>query len=349
MKPVAPVTYSPALDGIRALAALVVVVHHARVPGSPGGFFGVDVFFVLSGYLITRLLIVEHEREGCLRLGHFLIRRLRRLLPALLLMLAAYLLLAPWVFPDVMFSKHLRDAVLTAFYVVNYAPHLGGYVSELAHVWSLAVEMHFYLLWPIVLLGLLRLPSSLAIAIIAMLYIFATAWRWWGAENFATPWAFYVRTDTHCSGLLLGCLLGYLNVTIHRYWALAGLLLLAFAITFFSTMWMPTVRYGFTIAEIGAALLLLAQPSWLGWGLLAWLGRMSYGLYLWHYPVMRALRDWVGSEHWLLILIVGGGLGLLGAVMSYYFVERRFYVPGFARLRSSAPARSASREASIPP
>lgn len=342
MKLSARVAYNPALDGIRALAALIVVVHHARVPGSPGGFFGVDMFFVLSGYLITRLLVVEHEREGYLRLGHFLIRRLRRLVPAMLLMLVVYLLLAPWVFPDVLFSKHFRDAALTAFYVVNYAGYLGGFVSELAHVWSLAVEMHFYLLWPVVLLGILRLPRWLAIAVIASLYIVATAWRWWGAENFATIWTFYVRTDTHCSGLLLGCLLGYLNVTLHRYWAIAGLLLLAFAITFFSTMWLPTVLYGFTIAELGAALLLLAQPSWLGWGLLAWLGRMSYGLYLWHYPIMRALRDWVGSEQWLFILIVGGGLGLLGAVLSYYFIERRFYRPGFAKLQPSVSSSAAS-------
>lgn len=337
MTPPTRITYSPALDGIRALAALIVVVHHARVPGSPGGFFGVDVFFVLSGYLITRLLLVEQEREGCLRLGRFLVRRLRRLVPALLLVLAVYLLLAPWVFPDVMFSKHFRDAVLTAFYVVNYAAYLGGFVSELAHVWSLAVEMHFYLLWPIVLLVILRLPRTWAIVVIVSLYMTATAWRWWGAENFAHMWSFYVRTDTHCSGLLLGCLLGYMNIMLHRYWAAAGLLILAFAITFFSTMWMPTARYGFTIAELGAALLLLAQPSWLGWGLLAWLGRMSYGLYLWHYPVMRALRDWVGGEHWLFILVVGGGLGLLGAMMSYYFVERRFYTPGFARVRNNTP------------
>lgn len=337
MKSGTAVSYSPALDGIRALAALVVVVYHARMSGLTGGFFGVDVFFVLSGYLITRLLIAEHERSGRVRLGRFISRRLRRLLPALLLMLAVYLLVSPWVFPNLAPGKHLRDALLTVLYVVNYASFLGGAVSVLGHVWTLAVEMHFYLLWPLVLLGLLRLPRGLAIACIALLYVLATAWRWWGAENLTHLWAFYVRTDTHCSGLLLGYLLGYLNMTIHRHWAWLGLLILAFAMTFFSTVWLPTARYGFSIAELGAALLLLAQPAWLGGTLLAWLGRMSYGLYLWHYPVIRAMRDWVGTDQWLLVLAVGGALGLLGAVLSYYLVERRFYRPGFARRERPRP------------
>lgn len=335
MKAGAAVSYNPALDGMRALAALIIVIYHARLPGLSGGFFGVDVFFVLSGYLITRLLVVEFQRSGELQLVNFVKRRLRRLLPALLIMLVIYLLVSPWAFPDVAPSKHLRDALLTAFYVVNYASLLGGPVSVLGHVWTLAVEMHFYLLWPLFLLFILRLPRSRAITCIGLLYVLATGWRWWGVENLTHLWSFYVRTDTHCSGLLLGCLLGYMNVTVHRYWAVAGLLLLGFAVTFFSTMWMPTVRYGFTIAEIGAGLLLLAQPSWLGWGLLAWLGRMSYGLYLWHYPIMRALREWIGSEHGMLILAVGGGLGLLCAVLSYYLVEREFYSPRFLRAGAS--------------
>lgn len=331
MNPGAGVSYSPALDGMRGLAALVVVVYHAHMPGLTGGFFAVDLFFVLSGYLITRLLIAEHLRSGRIALGRFINRRLRRLLPALLLMLAVYLLLSPWVFPNVTPGKHLRDAVLTASYLVNYASFLGGPVSILAHVWTLAVEMHFYMIWPLILLGILRLPRGLAIACMVLLYFLATGWRWWGAENFTHLWAFYVRTDTHSSGLLLGCLLGYLNMTIHRHWAWLGLLILAFAMTFFSTVWLPTARYGFSIAELGAAILLLAQPAWLGAALLAWLGRLSYGLYLWHYPVMRVLRDWAGIDQWLLVLAVGGGLGLLGAALSYYLVEWRFYRPVFAR------------------
>lgn len=328
-----PLHYSPALDGIRALAALTVAVYHARFPGLAGGFFGVDVFFVLSGYLITRLLVDEHGREGGLRLDRFISKRVRRLLPALLLMLLVYLLTAPWLFPDVAFSKHLLDAFLSAFYLVNYATALEMPVAVLGHVWSLAVEMQFYLLWPLVLIGLLRLPKPVAMGLILVLYLLATALRWWAGEHLAS-WAFYPRTETHCSGLLLGCLLGYAGVTIHRYWALAGLLMLFFAMTFFSTMWMPTVVYGFTIAEIGAALLILAQPAWLGGSMLAWLGRMSYGLYLWHYPIMRLVRDRDGWE-WPEVLLLGGGLGLLLAVLSHYLLERRFHQPRFSVSRNS--------------
>ncbi|KRW60231.1 acyltransferase family protein [Stutzerimonas nitrititolerans] len=324
--------YSSALDGIRALAALAVAIYHARFPGLPGGFFGVDVFFVLSGYLITRLLMNEHSRQTGIRLGRFIIRRVRRLLPALALMLLTYLLTTPWLFPDVAFTKHLRDAFLSAIYVVNYATALGSGVSVLGHAWSLAVEMQFYLLWPLLLLGLMRLPKPIALGLILVLYVLATALRWWSSEHLAI-WAFYPRTETHCSGLLLGCLLGYAGVSIHRHWAVVGLVVLFLAMTFFSTAWMPTVRYGFTIAEIGAALLILAQPAWLGGSMLAWLGRMSYGLYLWHYPIMRLVRDRDGWE-WPEVLLLGGGLGLLLAVLSHYLLERRFHQPRFSVSRN---------------
>ena len=328
MRAAGGVAYSGALDGIRALAALLIVVYHAHFPGLPGGFLGVDVFFVLSGYLITRLLLAESERTGGVRLGRFMWRRLRRLLPALLLMLLVYLVVAPLWFSEAPMSKHLRDAGLTVAYLANFAPYLGGPVSILGHVWSLEIEMHFYLLWPLVFLGLLRLPRSLGLVVIFIFYVLATSWRWWGAAHFGDVWAFYVRTDTHCSGLILGCLLGYANVRIHQYWAVLGALLLAFAVTFYSTRWIVTAQYGFTVAELGAAMLVLAQPSWLGGAVLSWLGRMSYGLYLWHYPIMRIVRerdDWAWHE----VLLLGACLGLLFAIVSYYFVERRFYRPRF--------------------
>ncbi len=168
--------------------------------------------------------------------------------------------------------------------------------------------------------------------LILVLYLLATALRWWAGEHLAS-WDFYPRTETHCSGLFLGCLLGYARVAIHRYWAVVGVITLFYAMTFFSTRWMPTVIYGFTIAEIGAALMILAQPAWLGGSMLAWLGRMSYGLYLWHYPIMRLVRDRDGWE-WPEVLLLGGGLGLLLAVLSHYLLERRFHQPRFSVSRN---------------
>ena len=317
------IRYSPSLDGIRALAALVIVFYHARPPSFSGGFFGVDVFFVLSGYLITRLLVVEYETQGRLHYGAFIVRRLRRLLPAFLVFLAVYVLVTPLFFVDVPWVKHLRDAAWSAVYLVNYAAGFGEALAVLGHVWSLAVEMQFYLIWPLVIWGLLRCPRWLAIGVIGGLCLVATGWRWWAASNFEGVWDFYVRTDTHCSGLLLGGMLGYWNRRIHAHWAWIGFLILAFAMTFYSTHWLATARYGFSLAEIGAALLLLSQPAWLGNRLLVWLGTMSYGLYLWHYLFMRIMREWGWS--WQETLVLGGSLGLLAATLSYYLVERHFY------------------------
>lgn len=272
--------YTASLDGIRAIAALVIVAYHARIPGLPGGFFGVDVFFVLSGYLVTRLLAEEHAQSGTIRYRAFMQRRIRRLSPALLTMLAAYLLAAPWLFAEVPFARHVRDAWWSA------------------------------------------------------LYLLATAWRAASPEHLGDVWAFYIRTDTHCSGLLLGSFIGLLNPPAPARrtaacMATAGIVILAFALTFYSTKWIVTVQYGFTVAEAAAALLVVARPSWLGGAVLAWLGRMSYGLYLWHYPIMRALREQGWENHdWPAILAVGGTLGLMCAVASHHWVEGRFYRRG---------------------
>lgn len=112
---------------------------------------------------------------------------------------------------------------------------------------------------------LVRLPKNLAVAVLILLFVLATGNRWWQATA-DSPWGFYVRTDARASGLILGSLLAYTRWRLDTYWAWAGLLLLAFAMTFFSTYWVPSARYGFTLAELGAALLLMAQPTYLGGG-----------------------------------------------------------------------------------
>src|SRR3954451_6722456 len=162
-RPVSAVPYLPGLDGMRALAVLAVMVYHANPSWLPGGFLGVEVFFVISGYLITLMLIGEHERSGTVSLRHFYMRRARRLLPAL------YVLLIGLTFYTALFRREalgqLRGDVLAALtYTSNwYQIWVGqGYTASgdfapLRHLWSLAVEEQFYLLWPLVMIGLIRL------------------------------------------------------------------------------------------------------------------------------------------------------------------------------------------------
>ncbi len=203
------------LDGLRAIAVLAVVLYHADLGILPGGFLGVDVFFVISGFLITTLLLAEHERLGRIRLRAFWARRARRLLPALFLVLAATLTLAVVLAPDEV--ARLRGDTLAALaYVTNWYLILRqqsyfeamGRPSPLLHLWSLAVEEQFYVLWPIALAGglvVLRrrgmLAASLAGAAGSALLM---AWLY---RPDVDPSRIYYGTDTHATGLLLGAAL----------------------------------------------------------------------------------------------------------------------------------------------
>lgn len=322
--PVRPTTHMPALDGIRALAACVIVLYHAKLPGLPGGYMAVDVFFVLSGFLITGILLRSLER-GSFVYSEFCWRRLLRLWPALLVFLAVYVLTAPLIFHQTPLLKHLRDALFTAGYWVNYASAFSQGVAVLGHVWTLAVEMQFYLLWPLAVIVLVRLPRRVALMVLVLLFVLATANRWLQStpENI---WGFYVRTDARASGLVLGALLAFVRIRIHPYWALPGFLLLAFAMTFYSTQWIPSARYGFTLAEAGAALLILSQPAWLGGRFWRWLATLSYSWYLWHYYWMKILQHY--GFGWEVVLPAGALAGLLAAWVSHRWVEQRFYRPG---------------------
>ncbi len=205
----------PGLDGLRAVAVLAVIVYHAGLGWLPGGFLGVDVFFVISGFLITTLLLAERDRLGHIRLKAFWLRRARRLLPALFLLLAATLTIAVLVAPDEL--ARLRGDTLAALaYVTNWYLILHqtsyfesvGRPSPLLHLWSLAVEEQFYLLWPLALvagIALLRRRGMLVATIagaagsailMALLYV-----------PDADPSRVYYGTDTHAVGLLVGAAL----------------------------------------------------------------------------------------------------------------------------------------------
>jgi peptidoglycan/LPS O-acetylase OafA/YrhL len=280
---------------------LAVMAAHTFVPGMGIGHWGVDLFFVLSGFLITSLLKAEAEATGSIRLGAFYLRRIRRLYPALLLMLALYLVAWP---------SHGRDALVAALYLSDYAMaflresipwHLH---DALSHTWSLSVEEHFYLLWPAVVLGLalIRVRRAVVYLLLAA-YLAATFWRLWSHLHIGWFETYY-RFDTRTSGLILGALLAYLPELKHRAWALA-VPMLALMLWRAADPLVPAA-FASTPAEwLGAALVLwaMAGSKLLAWRPLAYTGRISYGLYLYHWPIAYALQQ-AGLPWWQMAPIV---------------------------------------------
>ena len=200
--------YMPGVDGLRALAVAAVVIYHLGAGWLPGGFLGVNVFFVISGYLITSLLLAEHRRTGRIELRRFWLRRGRRLLPALFVMIVVVLAVMVLVHPGEV--ARLRGAVLASFgYVANWYfafAHVSyfeqfGRPSILQHLWSLAVEEQFYLLWPpIIVLGLMLLGRRWLLAGVCVLIAGSTALAWMLWAPFTDPSRIYYGTDTRAVG-----------------------------------------------------------------------------------------------------------------------------------------------------
>ena len=213
--------YIPGLDGVRALAIAAVIGFHAEMAGlAPGGFLGVDVFFVLSGFLITSLLLRERLATGGVRLGAFYAGRLRRLLPAMLAMVVASALAALWWAPDALWRQQ-QDVPAALLYVSNWWQiHSGQSYFEmfgrpplLQHLWSLAIEEQFYLAWPLLLLAAARLGGRRGVLVVAAVLAGCSAgWMallamWQGVPEQAGPDRLYLGTDTHSMGLLMGAAL----------------------------------------------------------------------------------------------------------------------------------------------
>jgi peptidoglycan/LPS O-acetylase OafA/YrhL len=289
------------------------------VPGVTGGYLGVDVFFVLSGFLITRLLAQEIAARGRIDLGDFYLRRLERLYPALLLMLAAYLLIAPMMFGAG--HQHWRDAAIAGTYLADYGQAFSQIPRFLGHTWSLAVEAKFYLLWPLVLMLLWRLPRARRIQAILLLAASAMLWRWYVAIEVDSWVQSYFRFDTRLSGVLIGCAIGAWQPRTPAILGWVGLAAAAAAIHFARWATLPGIMTWPLLAEAGSALLVLTADRIrpLRHPLMAWIGRMSYGIYLWHYPFMYWMRT--HGFHWSETLIIGAVAGTACAALSYYTVE----------------------------
>ena len=322
--------YNPALDGLRAVAVVLVFLFHARLPGFEAGFLGVDVFFVLSGYLITTILLAEIDRTGSVNWRRFVLRRLWRLAPALGALCLGMLVLSIWVWPSTL-SPWL-EVFLTLTYLSDVTVSVLHAPQMLVHSWSLSVEEHFYLLWPLVLLGLARRGPGWVAVLILGLYLAASLWR---IEALAqgTEWrVVYHRLDTRLSGLMFGAGLAALC----RGRTLAGparLPLWLVAVPVAGVLlaqgdWRDDgmLIWGVPAVELATAALILGVRSG-GGGLAAvlslaplrWLGKLSYSLYLWHYPVLRLLRD---QGDWRIALLVGLPVSLALAALSYATVER---------------------------
>ena len=329
--------YNPALDGIRAVAILMVMCFHAMVPMFWGGYLGVDVFFVLSGFLITSLLLGETDRTGSIDLGQFYKRRLARLTPPLVAMLITYLLLARLAWPMVSMRTDFRDTLIALFYFSDYANAFWSFPENLRHTWSLSVEEHFYLLWPAVILLLLKLNTpKQRLGVLAAMYVGFSLWRIaWELHGGHSYTQTYYRFDTRLSGLTLGALFAFL----FHYRLEDKLDHLASRFTLLPFLILPLCSRAFNLESnaamivgiplVQAATLLLIHASLrrqqglcfrlLSNPIATYIGRMSYGLYLWHYPIFRYM--W-GRFDWYETLFGGGAIALLLATLSYYTIER---------------------------
>jgi len=329
------IQYIPAIDGLRAIAVIAVILYHLGVSWIPGGFLGVDLFFVISGYVITRLLLDSIQERGGLDLRDFYMARIRRLLPPLIFMIVVTSIVVGIWAPDTT-KKFLTDAPFSIFggmnwwLVFNQQDYFesSGRPPLLQHTWSLAVEAQFYLLWPLILLVILKyfgkrvIPAAaLIIAAISGVALMLVSFQL-DATNTSKVSHIYFGTDTHSIGLFLGAALAVswipqnfnLQVTRRAQDFIDGIgvfgfigILATFALIDESK---PTLyRIAFPLAGIfGTAILIsIVHPAsrfapLLRNKVLLWIGERSYAIYLWHWVIFQISRPQVDldGENWAL-------------------------------------------------
>ena len=354
----------PGLDGLRGLAVVAVVIYHFFGDLLPGGYLGVDMFFVLSGFLITSLLIREFNVTGRINLRDFWIRRFRRILPAALVVLCLCAAIVAAIGGDL--AVGIREQFLGTLFFVNnwtqiatsqtyFAPNE---VQVFAHYWSLAVEEQFYLIWPLLMAAVFavsrRKPKRLPIAValvLATASALAMAFLFTPGED---PTRVYYGTDTHAFGLLVGALLSFMLTSTSKEaeadsWAARGKGVLAGSVGTLALLaylaqlvWMGadrefTYRGGLVLTSVlGAAMIwaVVRETGPLTWlfrtRVMRWLGQRSFSLYLWHWPLIMILLAVSDAPAWALG-ILALPLSLVLAEVTYQFVENPFRRGGYIK------------------
>ncbi len=348
--------YIPALDGLRAFAVLAVIFYHMGLGWAPGGLMGVTVFFVISGYLINGLLVAEYDRTGRISLKGFWLRRARRLLPAILLSIAGMAALCT-LFNHVLLDKMRPDIVPSLLFYNNWWQIFGdvsyfdtaGAASPLKHFWSLSIEEQFYLVWPLLLLALYKIglkKTGIRRIALALAVLSAVEMALLYNPLNPDPSRIYYGTDTRAMSLLIGIWLAFAAPSaafgLHknederpRGWipfnllgiaALAGLIAIVGLTNGYDNF---SYLGGIALISALSALLIavaVVPRTWVARLLalppLVWIGKRSYGMYLWHFPILLLTTDansTAGVPIWMRFVQIG--LIFLVAALSYTFVE----------------------------
>ena len=342
--------YRPEIDGLRAIAVTSVILYHAQITilgyqPFRGGFIGVDIFFVISGYLITSIILKELLITGLFSFKHFYERRIRRILPALLFVMLvslpiAWMYLLPSSFVD--FSKSILYSIgfSSNFYFHGIGQQYGATDALLVpflHTWSLSVEEQYYILFPIVLLIIFKFFKEHIIHILIFSFVVSLGLAEWGSNNYTSATFYFLHTRMW--EILAGSILAYFEITKghrNKYKILnlllptLGIILIGYSILYFKDQSTPHPSFYTLIPVLGVCLIIWFSDKneiftkLLSSKLLVSIGLISYSLYLWHYPIFAFDRIIEFSNEEILKKILLGIIILLFSIVSYYFIEKPF-------------------------